>query len=194
MEPLKSILVDIDASVPAQPALQRAIPLARASGARLTITDVLTLPPHARRYLPDDIKHDLVSRRRQQLARVAHAVPDVETEAKLLVGRPGTVLIREVLRSNHDLLLRSHARDVTAAAPKPFGAVDMELLRKCPCPVLLVRHGGKEHRPRIVGAVNATMDEASERALNAKLVEWTLLMARKPSRRRRRRHRGVRCG
>ncbi len=179
MEPFKSILVDIDATVPAQPALQRAIPLARASGARLTITDVLTLPLHARRYLPDNIKDDLVSRRRQQLARVAHAVPDVETEAKLLVGRPGTVLIQEVLRSNHDLLLRSHARAVTAAGPKPFGAVDMELLRKCPCPVLLVRHGGgKEHRPRIVGAVNASVDEASERALNAKIVEWTLLMAR----------------
>jgi len=177
MEPFKSILVDIDASVPAHPALERAIPLARASGARLTITDVMTVPPHARRYLPDGLEEDVVSRRRQQLASIAHALPEVPAETKLLVGRPATVLIQEVLRSNHDLLMRSHARDVIAAGPQPFGAVDMELLRKCPCPVLLVRPGRREQRPQIAGAVNASTEDRSERALNAKIVEWTLLLA-----------------
>jgi universal stress protein E len=94
-----------------------------------------------------------------------------------LVGRPATVLIQEVLRSNHDLLMRSHARDVTASGPQPFGAVDMELLRKCPCPVLLVRHGHLEPHPQIAGAVNASTEEASERALNARIVDLTLVMA-----------------
>lgn len=177
MEPFKSILVDIDASVRAHPALERAIPLARAAGARLTITDVMTVPPHARRYFPADVEEDLVSRRRQQLARIADALPGLQTEAKLLVGRPGTVLIQEVLRSNHDLLMRSHARHVTASGSHPFGAVDMELLRKCPCPVLLVRHGSRDQHPQIVGAVNASTTEASEHALNAKIIESTLLMA-----------------
>jgi nucleotide-binding universal stress UspA family protein len=102
---------------------------------------------------------------------------DVPTEAKLLVGRPGTVLIQEVLRSNHDLLMRSHARDTTAASPTPFGSVDMELLRKCPCPVLLVRHGAGHQYPQIAGAVNASTEEAAERALNAKIVDLTLRMA-----------------
>lgn len=177
MNPFKSILVDIDAAAPAHPALERAIRLARASGARLTITDVMTIPPYARRYLPADVEEEMVSRRRQQLTRIAHAVTGVPTEARLLVGRPATVLIHEVLRSGHDLLMRSHARDMTADALKPFGAVDMELLRKCPCPVLLVRHGGTEQHPRIAGAVNASTEDAAEQALNARIVELTLLMA-----------------
>jgi nucleotide-binding universal stress UspA family protein len=177
MEPFKSILVDIDASVRAHPALDRAIPLARASGAKLTITDVMSIPPHARRRLPADLEEDLVDRRRQQLARIAEALPGLQTEAKLLVGRPATALIQEVLRSNHDLLMRSHARHVTAAGSQPFGAVDMELLRNCPCPLLLVRHGSREQHPQIVGAVNASAVEASEHALNTKIVEWTLHMA-----------------
>jgi nucleotide-binding universal stress UspA family protein len=177
MDAFKSILVDIDASVAAHPALERAIRLARASGARLTITDVMTVPAYARRYLPADVEDEMVRGRRQQLARIAHAITDVPTEARLLDGRPGTVLIQEVLRSNHDLLMRSHARDVTPSGPQPFGAVDMELLRKCPCPVLLVRQGTVGEHPQIAGAVNASTEEPAERALNARIVEWTLLMA-----------------
>ena len=53
----------------------------------------------------------------------------------------------------------------------------MELLRKCPCPVLLVRHGSVEQHPQIAAAVNSSTEEQAERALNTKIVELTLLMA-----------------
>ena len=177
MEALKSILVDVDATASAHPALDRAVRLARSLGAALTVADVVTVPPHARHYLPPALEEDMVRERRQQLARVANAVNDVRAEAKLLVGRPATVLIQEVLRSNHDLLMRSHARELAASGPKPFGAVDMELLRKCPCPVLLSRHGSPASQPQILAAVNASTEEAEEQALNAKIVELALLMS-----------------
>jgi len=93
-----------------------------------------------------------------------------------LVGRPATVLIEEVLRSDHDLVMRSHARD-TMSGPRPFGAVDMELLRKCPCPVLLVRHGPPAAKPRIACAVDASTDDPDTQALNARIVEHALVMA-----------------
>ena len=175
MEAFKSILVDVDATASAHPALERAVRLARSLGATLTVTDVVTVPPHARHYLPPALEEDMVRERRQQLARVANAVNDVRAESKLLVGRPATVLIQEVLRSNHDLLMRSHARELAASGPKPFGAVDMELLRKCPCPVLLARHGSPASHPQILAAVNASTEEAEEQALNEKIVELALL-------------------
>ena len=40
-------------------------------GATLTVTDVMTVPPHARHYLPPALEEDIVRERRQQLARVA---------------------------------------------------------------------------------------------------------------------------
>lgn len=137
----------------------------------------MTVPAHARRYLPGDIEEELVSQRRQRLARIAHAITDIQVEAKLLVGRPATVLIQEVLRARHDLVMRSHARDAVAPGARPFGAVDMELLRMCPCPVFLVRHGNGHEHPQIVAAVDASTEDASERALNAKIVEAALLVA-----------------
>src|SRR5262245_60721867 len=138
MEPFKSILVDVDATAPTHPALERAARLARGSGARLTITDVITIPDHARRYMPAGMAEEIINERRQQLSDLARSVTGIQTEARLLLGRPATVLIQEVLRSNHDLLMRSHARDQGKDA-RPFGAGDMELLRKCPCPVFLVQ-------------------------------------------------------
>ena len=177
MEAFKSILVDVDATASAHPALERAVRLARSLGATVTITDVVTVPPHARHYLPATLEDDMVRQRREQLARLASEVSGVRTAAKLLRGRPATVLIQEVLRAQHDLVMRSHARELVASSASPFGAVDMELLRNCPCPVLLVRHGTPAPRLRIVAAVDASTEEVEEQALNAKIVEVALLVA-----------------
>jgi nucleotide-binding universal stress UspA family protein len=72
--------------------------------------------------------------------------------------------------------VRSHARDLVAA--KPFGAIDMELFRKCPCPVLVVGPGALRTEPQIVGAVDASAENPVERELNVTIVELTLMMAR----------------
>jgi nucleotide-binding universal stress UspA family protein len=177
MQSFRSILVDIDATAKAHPALERAILLARTSGATLTVVDVMTVPPYAHRALPEQIQESLMRDRRQQLAQVTREIRDVHAQPKLLVGRPATVLIEEVLRSSHDVVMRSHARDLTASGPTPFGAVDMELLRKCPSPVLLVRHGQPTAKPRIACALDVSSEESEAQALNAKIVELALLMA-----------------
>lgn len=176
MEPFKSIIVDIDTSVAAHPALDRALRLARKCGAKLTITDVLTFPAYARGYLPANVEEEMTTSRRERLAELASAA-GFPVQSRLLAGRPATALIQEVLGSDHDLLVRSHARDLAAPEPRSFGAIDMELIRKCPCPVLLVGPGGTRARPQVVGAVNASTDEEAEQALNRKLVEMTLLMS-----------------
>lgn len=176
MTSFRSILVDVDATAPAHPALDRAVQLARASGARLTIVDVMTVPRLARQHLPADLEESLVGRRRHALARMAQAITGVPVESRLLVGRPATVLVQEILRAGHDLVVRAHARDLAGAKARPFGAIDMELLRTCPCPVLLAGPRSASP-PHIVAAVNASVDTESEAALNEAIVELTLQMA-----------------
>lgn len=178
MQPFKSILVDIDASMAAHPALDRAVRLARASGAKLMIADVVTIPSDAHRYLEPSLEEEYVMRRRRRLEQVARGVAGVPTESTLLSGRPATALIREVLRAGHDLLIRSHARDLVARGARPYGPVDMELFRQCPCPVMVVGPGAPAAHPRMLGAVHASTDDAGEQALNMKIVDLTLLMAR----------------
>jgi nucleotide-binding universal stress UspA family protein len=175
MAVFRKILVDIDAGAPVHPALERARRIARTSGATVTVADVLTLSPQARRALPPGVEEDLLARRRQQLERAARSLAGVDAEPRLLTGRPATALVQEILRSGHDLLVRSHARDL--AARRPFGAVDMELLRKCPCPLLLAFPAAATGPPRIAGAVDASADDPVGHALNAAVVDHVLTMA-----------------
>jgi universal stress protein E len=177
MELFKRILVDIDADAAAHPALDRALVLARATGAELTVTDVLAVSPYERRVLPGQLEEDLLERRRGQLNRVVSAIRDAKAEAKLLVGRTATVLIQEVMRSNHDLLMRSHAREGDAPVAKEFGAVDMELVRKCPCAVMLVRPGSIASNPRVAAAVNASVVDEIEQSLNRKIAAAALQLS-----------------
>jgi len=61
----------------------------------------------------------------------------VDIESSVLVGTPFLEVIREVLRSKHDLVVK------TAEDPewldRLFGSDDMHLFRKCPCPVWLLK-------------------------------------------------------
>lgn len=178
MEPFKSILVDVDASAAAHPALDRAIDLARTCGARLRIVDALTIPADAHRYLPRGAEHTLIGRRREQLAAFAGRAAGLAVDFDVLRGRPATALVQEVVRSGHDLLVRSHARDMAASGSKTYGAVDMQLFRQCPCPVWAVGPGIGRRPLKVVAAVHATSEDEHEQRLNRKLIELALLMTR----------------
>ena len=179
MEPFRSILVDIDATDRAQPALERAARLARSSGARLTIVDVTGVPSYARPYLPAGLEAEMGGRRRGDLARLAEGITGIPVEARLLEGRGTTALVDEVLASGHDLVVREGARDLVAPRREPSGAVNTELLRRCPCSVLLVGPGGAAGQPRIAAAVDTSAEVGGEadQALNARIAETASLMA-----------------
>jgi len=179
MEPFRSILVDVDATDRAQPALERAARLARSSGARLTVVDVTGVPSYARPYLPAGLAEEMAERRRGDLARLAEGVAGVPVESRLLEGRGATALVDEALAAGHDLVVREGARDLVAPRREPSGAVNLELLRRCPGSVLLVGPGGAAEHPRIAAAVDTSAEAGGEadHALNARIAAAAALMA-----------------
>lgn len=171
--------MDVDATDRAQPALERAARLARSSGARLTVVDVTGVPSYARPYLPSSFEEEMAGRRRGDLALLAAGVAGTSAESRLLQGRGTVALVDEVLAAGHDLVVREAARDLVAPRREPSGAVNTELLRRCPCSVLLVGPGGAAGNPRIAAAVDTSAEAGGEpdRALNARIAETALLMA-----------------
>jgi nucleotide-binding universal stress UspA family protein len=173
---LRNILVDEDAVATHHPALEQALGLARRCGARVTIVDVLPwVPSGVRHFVTPDLENELIEHRRERLAAMAKDVSDIPVTTELLRGRPASAVIQEVVRGNHDLLVRSHGRDL-AVPPRPFGAIDMELLRQCPCPVWLIGPRVPAARWRILAAIRATNAEPEERELNAAILEWALTL------------------
>ena len=174
---LSSVLVDIDATAAEQPALAHARDLAVRCGARLKVVDVLPfVPPGARHFVTAHIEQELVEHRTQRLQSLAAGVPGVEARSDLLRGRPATALVQEVLAAGHGLLVRSHDRDL-AESTRQYGAVDMELLRLCPCPVWLIGRRPGPHTPwRVVAAINPGPDDATEQQLNETVLDWALML------------------
>ena len=174
---LASILVDIDAVASDHPALEQAVGLAARCGARVKIVDVLPwVPAGVRHFVTPDLENELVDHRLGRLRTIADGVRNVPVTSELLRGRPGIALIQEVLRSGHDLLVRSHGRDL-AETPRPFGAIDMELLRQCPCPVWLIgRHRSSRGPWRILAAIHANPNDAAEQELNRTILDWALML------------------
>lgn len=177
MPPFTSILVDIDAMAAVHPALDRAIDLSRRCGARLKIVDSADVPQAARRQLPAGAEQSLAQIRRERLAEFARAASGVAVETDVLHGRPAIALVQEVLRSGHDLLMRSHARDLAAVHPRSFGAIDMQLFRQCPCPVWAVGPGASSAPRKILAAVHANPDDDDEQRLNKTIVDLALSLA-----------------
>jgi nucleotide-binding universal stress UspA family protein len=172
------ILVDVDAGAETHPALERAVWLAVRCQARIKIVDVLPdVPQSARSFLNAALEEDLAAHRRERLAAIAARVRgDLPVTVELLRGRPAISLVQEVLRSGHDLLMRSHARS-PGDPDRPFGAVDMQILRQCPRPVWMVRSGSARRSPRrILAAVNVSATEETEQALNTTILELALLL------------------
>ena len=172
-----NILVDIDSLAGSHPALEHAFALARRAGARVTVVDVLPhVPKAARLFATLEIERELVETRLAALRRLAQTAPEgLIVEANLLRGRPATAIIAEAERIGADLVMRSHGRDLVNPRP-PFGPVDMQLLRHCPCAVWIVGPEAGKAPARILAAVDATTERAEERALNARILESALDM------------------
>jgi nucleotide-binding universal stress UspA family protein len=174
--PLTRVLVDIDPAAAEHPALAQAADLARRCGARITLVDVLPeVPPRARRFVTASVESELSAHRAEELAAAAATVSGVEITTRLLRGNPAMALIQEVIAGGYDLLVRAHARDL-ADPDRSYGAIDMTLLRQCPCPVWLVAPSARRRPARLLAAVHANPDDAEEQALNRAILAFATML------------------
>lgn len=95
-------------------------------------------------------------------------------EIRILEGIPFISIIQDVLRNDIDLIIKSAGGDFGPLS-RLFGSADMHLLRKCPCPVWLIKPDPAEKTNRIVAAVD--LDEAGGDERNSTLNKQILEMA-----------------
>jgi hypothetical protein len=89
---------------------------------------------------------------------------------------PHEVLIQEVERFGHDLVVRSQERDLVATFASRESGVNNRLFRHCPCPVWAVGVRPNSHSPRILVAVNRVSDDPVTKALDAGAIQLALLI------------------
>ncbi|KGT88868.1 universal stress protein UspE [Erwinia typographi] len=184
MAKYQNILVAVDPQQDDQPALRRAVYLNQRLGGRITAF----LPIYDFSYemttllSPDErttMRKGVVSQRTEWIREQAQYYLDAGVDIDIKViwhNRPYEAIIQEVLNGRYDLVLKmAHQHDRLQAVV--FTPTDWNLLRKCPCPVWMVKDQPWPEGGRAVVAVNLASEEPHHDPLNTKLVKETLELA-----------------
>ena len=163
MHRFKNILCVVNPDEQASAVVRRASELATLHGTQLTIVHVVpNVPPDAANSGPlaDDeggvplAKRDTGERR---LPDKNGTVGDLVSQT--LYGNPSEAIIKQVLRGNHDLLIKPvEGPRIRGARPS---SIDKFLLRQCPCPVWLFNPARRDKHERVLAALDSDLDGAN---------------------------------
>ena len=186
MKRFKDILCVVEPGEACKPVLTRALTLAENNQASLTVVGVIPrvtvgmgMPEGGP--ISADLQAAMVNSRTQELETLVEPYRKrVKIESKVLVGAPFLEIIREVLRNGLDLVIKTPEHEDWLK--RLFGSDDMHLLRKCPCPVWVIKPQAPKAYRRILAAVD--VDDAyppqemeSRRTLNRQILEMASSMA-----------------
>ena len=182
MKRFLNILLVADGESLQETVLRRAITLAEHNQAHLTIIRVLNHPRSLsllNKLTYDRFKNAFKDNWQVQLKRiVADAPAGVNIESKLLFGSAFPEIIQEVLRSGYDLVMKC-AEETHSFKERLFGSTDMHLLRKCPCPVWIMRANEKVKYQKVIAAVDVEQEINDEKisGLNQQILEMASSLA-----------------
>jgi len=171
MTGFKRILLVYSGRENGQDALERAFSIAKRNKSRLTIVDVVEkIPDRMDDFLETvsvkQLENALVG---EKLSEIKGAIKKYESrkrikaDVKIPVGKPHIEIIREVLRNDHDLVIKTAEGKSGTRGFLP-GSIDINLLRKCPCPVWMLKPSKSRGYSRILAAIDPSpADEAANR-------------------------------
>jgi nucleotide-binding universal stress UspA family protein len=183
MKRFSNILLSVESDTDHSAALQRAIALAKNNQAALTICTVVdAIPPEMAMSItmitPGELRDIAVAEERDRLEAMVSSIAsdDATIGTKVLVGRAPIEIIRQVISKGHDLVIKS-ADTTSRSHNRLFGSTDMKLMRKCPCPVWIVKGTERQQYRRILAAVDQDPEGSVDDALNRQILEMSTSLA-----------------
>lgn len=180
MKRFKSILCIVEPEKECKQALECAVTLAENNQANLVVIAVApsisaSISMSVGGLISTDLQTTIVSSHRQALEN--HVEPyrqRIKIETRVLIGIPFLEITREVLRNAHELVVK--CPESLDWPGRLFSSDDKQLLRKCPCPVWMVRSQNGGSFDRILAAVDVddsypSKELKTRQALNEMVIE-----------------------
>lgn len=185
MQAFRNILVVCDDHSACEHAFARAAWLAQAQGAAVTLVDVVEAAPGELSRLfrtrsgtdAEGVEEAVIALHRDRLEALAETLrqQQIRVTTLVLMGTPSLEIIRQVLRAGHDLVLKGARR----SRARPFLAdPDIQLLRKCACPVWVLNTQSEGRSRRILAAVDPDPEDETRNRLNWEILTMATLLAR----------------
>ena len=178
MQRFKNILCVVNPLKNASSAIRRASELASRQGACLTLVDIVReVSPTVGDggLLSDELRREFIAERETDMqSQIEKSGFAGETDIKVLIGIPFIEIIKQVLRGKHDLLIKPI--ESPGRRLDPLGTNDKHLLRKCPCPVWLVKPTRRMKYDHILAAVDSD-PSTSNTTLNTLILDLSTSLA-----------------
>jgi universal stress protein E len=166
MKRFKQILCVVDSYDLSLTALKQAQQLAKKHQASLRVISIIKKSGAYFPFIQNKVeinkafnKH-LVAKLKELSELVNTHCQDIKTDTEVLVGISFIEIIRDVLRHKVDLLVKCSLNE--SWLERLFGSDDMHILRKCPCPVLMLKPGHLEPCLNILATVDIMNDDFDE--------------------------------
>jgi nucleotide-binding universal stress UspA family protein len=166
--------------------IQRVLAVIKKFNSNLTLVHIIEEPPSELAILSEKRRSDIKKKRDSFIERQATKSNSslqkivttlkkngVRANFKVVTGKEFVEIIRMVLRNKHDLVIKK-VGIYDGLLKRAFGNEDIELMRNCPCPVLIIKPKVRQDHPLILVAVDPDPVNSSRDAINHKIVEYTL--------------------
>ncbi|MFB9217368.1 universal stress protein UspE [Vibrio sinaloensis] len=174
------ILVVADINKDEQPALARAMQLAAKSRSPSQVTFFLSIYDFSYDMTSmlsiderDAMRRGVIGQREQWMKKVAkdYLIDGIEFDVRVVWhNRPYEAIIAEVFGGEHDIVIKgTRKHDVLESVI--FTPTDWHLLRKCPCPVLLVKNAEWPEDASIIASVHVGSENDTHLGLNDSMVD-----------------------
>lgn len=189
MRYIKKIFVVIESSLERQPALDRAVFVAQATGASLHLflcaydrsIGIATFLSGSQR---STFIETIVDGSRVKVERLAGTINISENSSQIEVSteavwnrHPSDAIIEAVSDGDFDLLVKCSRSHLPKG--RMFNHVDWNLMRYSPCPVMLVKTGQWDDVGQVLAAVNVAPGNESHATLNRIILEHASYLAAK---------------
>lgn len=184
MATYQDVLVVLDPSTEQQKALARAIELAEHTACKLTAFlsiydfsyEMTTMLSGEER---ESMRQAVITDREIWIQELLQQARNKGIACRVKVvwhNRPFEAVVQTVTDHGYDLVIKgTHDHDVLKSMI--FTPTDWHILRKCPCPVLLVKEHAWPEQGNILAAVNAGSEKAHHKALNQLIIRQAKAMA-----------------
>ncbi len=151
-------------------------PLVSSSVAEPKITERIGDPSTSK--LRANLHENMIRDERRWLEQFVEPIQQkgIPVTMKVLFGTPFLEIIREVVRGQHDLVMIT-ATDRGGLRKRLFGSTTMHLMRKCPCPVWVIKSTQLHAYRRIMAAVDPDPFVQTRDALNSQILELAIALA-----------------
>lgn len=181
----KKILFVADGTTGEKAALSKTMELAKLNKAKLAIADVIedlssvTYNLNTKKSV-QSLQKSMVDHRKQELEKLARSAgasrKKIRPSFSVQVGKNFIEIIRMVMKNNYDLVIKA-ASGESNFSKILFGSLDLHLLRKCPCPVWIIKPKQKISHSHILAAVDISPEEKKSLVLNHTIMELASSLA-----------------